>query len=72
MTSPRAGVPGLSRAKDEAVYDLVSVAQRYRATAEKLEAIAAQARQLKLEVMHERAHDILVHHLEILSQSVMS
>jgi hypothetical protein len=72
MSSPRAGIPGLSRAKDEAVYDITSVAQRYRAAAEKLEAIAARAPQLRLGVIQRRAHDILVEHLEILSQSVGS
>lgn len=72
MSSSRAGVPGLSRAKDEAVYDLVSVAQRYRAAAEKLEVIAAQAPRLSLEVMHRRADEILKRHLEVLSQSVRS
>ena len=64
MSSPRAGVPGLSRKKDEAVYDIRSVAGRYRAVAEQLEAIAARAKRLTLNTMNERALDVMDQHLE--------
>ncbi len=65
MSSPRAGIPGLSRAKDEAVYDIRSVAMRYRATADELDAIAARAKRLRLHAIHDRAMDVIAQHLEV-------
>jgi len=54
------------RRKAEVVYDITSVAARYRAVAEKLEAIAASAARVRPGVMNDRAGDILAEHLEVL------